>query len=127
MRGDWGMTNLAIIWGIIEALFSIIFILCYSNFRKLWGGCLLSLCASLASFRVWRESYYGRWGDGGEYGVECPDVLISCDNYHFLYELGWWLYWAATFTFVVSTLVLLSLALANLIIAIARFFARWRC
>ncbi|EBF8127299.1 hypothetical protein GJ200_14830 [Salmonella enterica subsp. enterica] len=127
MRGDWGMTNLAIIWGIIEALFSIIFILCYSNFRKLWGGCLLSLCASLASFLVWRESYYGRWGDGGEYGVECPDVLISCDNYHFLYELGWWLYWAATFTFVVSTLVLLSLALANLIIAIARFFARWRC
>ncbi|EAW1717922.1 hypothetical protein AHX05_03430 [Salmonella enterica subsp. indica] len=126
MRGDWGMTNLAIIWGIIEALFSIIFILCYSNFRKLWGGCLLSLCVSLASFLVWCESYYGRWDDGGEYGVECPDVLISCDNYHFLYEPGWGLYWAATFTFVVSTLVLLSLALANLIIAIARFFARWR-
>ncbi|HHG6074570.1 TPA: hypothetical protein ACPWZ0_004199 [Salmonella enterica subsp. enterica serovar Vietnam] len=58
------MTNLAIIWGIIEALFSIIFILCYSNFRKLWGGCLLSLCVSLASFLVWCESYYGRWDDG---------------------------------------------------------------
>ncbi|MDQ9276310.1 MULTISPECIES: hypothetical protein [Escherichia] len=102
MHSDWGMTSLSIIWGVIEALLSVIFMFSYPIFRKLWAGCLLSLVASGVSILVWRESYYERWGDGGKYGVECPDVLISCDNYHVLYELSWWLYGAGFLFFIVA-------------------------
>lgn len=123
MHSDWGMTYLAINWGLIEALFCACLTLLHPKCRKLWASCLSLLAASGASFWVWRESYYGKWGDGGEYGVECPDVLISCDNYHFLYELGWWLYWAGTFIFIVAALLLIGLALAYLIIAIAHCFS----
>ncbi|EHC44469.1 Putative inner membrane protein [Salmonella enterica subsp. enterica serovar Hvittingfoss str. A4-620] len=82
------MADAFILLGIVMAMVSLGFILINKLFCFISAGCLLSLCASMASFQLWDASYWGRWGK------VCPglDVIISCDNYHFLYDLGWELY-----------------------------------
>lgn len=88
------MADAFILLGIVMAMVSLGFILINKLFCFISAGCLISLCASMASFQLWDASYWGRWGK------VCPgleDVIISCDNYHFLYDLGWELYGIAFF------------------------------
>ncbi len=82
------MADAFILLGIVMAMVSLGFILINKLFCFISAGCLLSLCASMASLQLWDASYWGRWGK------VCPglDVIISCDNYHSLYDLGWGLY-----------------------------------
>lgn len=79
------MADAFILLGIVMAMVSLGFILINKLFCFISAGCLLSLCASMASLQLWDASYWGRWGK------VCPglDVIISCDNYHSLYDLGW--------------------------------------
>ncbi len=69
------------------AMVSLGFILINKLFCFISAGCLLSLCASMAVFNSGMHLT-------GAMGKVCPglDVIISCDNYHFLYDLGWELY-----------------------------------
>ncbi|AGB80219.1 hypothetical protein D782_4344 [Enterobacteriaceae bacterium strain FGI 57] len=115
MRGDFGVTSLAIILGIIMAVISLNFVFFDKRFRLLWAGCFVSLCACLMSFLSWEASYWERWGE------ECLglDVIISCDNYHFLYTLGWWLY-------CIAILLFIAVGWVRIVVAVVSAFAGWR-
>lgn len=67
------MADAFILLGIVMAMVSLGFILINKLFCFISAGCLLSLCASMASFQLWDASYWGRWGK------VCPglDVIIS--------------------------------------------------
>lgn len=116
------MADVFILPGIVMAMVSFSFILINKLFFFISVGCLLSLCASMVSFQLWDASYWGRWGKA------CPDldVIISCDNYHFLYDLGWGLYGIAFLFFIVLMLTCMAIVLIKMIVALERYCAGWR-
>ncbi|MBJ2484810.1 hypothetical protein JF959_23615 [Salmonella enterica subsp. enterica serovar London] len=117
------MADAFILLGIVMAMVSLGFILINKLFCFISAGCLLSLCASMASFQLWDASYWGRWGK------VCPgleDVIISCDNYHFLYDLGWELYGIAFLFFTALMLTCAAIILINMIMALERYCSGWR-
>lgn len=115
MRNGFGGDALCAILGIIVAIICFYLVCFDKRFRFVWGGPLLLLCASVVSFGIWDASYWGRWGE------ECLglDVIISCDNYHFLYTLGWWLY-------CIAILLFIAVGWVRIVVAIVSAFAGWR-
>lgn len=65
-------------------------------------------------------------GAMGEKYVPALDVIISCDNYHFLYDLGWELYGIAFLFFTALMLTCAAIILINMIMALERYCAGWR-
>ncbi|EHR8836426.1 hypothetical protein WAC87_003278 [Shigella flexneri] len=113
MRNGFGGDELCAILGIIVAIICFYLVSVDKRFRFVWGGFLFLLCASAVSFGVWDASYWGRWGG------KCADVLISCDYYHYLYTLGWWLYCIAILLFIAAGWV-------RIVVAAVSMLVRWR-
>ncbi len=115
------MADAFILLGIVMAMVSLGFILINKLFCFISAGCLLSLCASMASLQLWDASYWGRWGKV----CPGPDVIISCDNYHSLYD------WdgdctVSPFVFTALMLTCVVIILINMIMALERYCAGWR-